>query len=185
MRTTQKELDQGKLDLNALLHGQEENNQLRIRSQSLASSLGLSNEKLRDELSREHMLRKQGEEALAQKEVELQELRGREAKMYWPKSARSLPQLSDSQLIQLAQPLTELIRQFSIKHFTGEAYHFTDGFHTRIWSHYMEPIRGDVDLETYLTHSTKTPSLVQALIWKVLIGMVFDKFLWAGDAKHI
>ncbi|KAL2802499.1 hypothetical protein BJX63DRAFT_108548 [Aspergillus granulosus] len=110
-----------------------------------------------------------------------------ENRKLWKQTARELRkatqiqgacQVTDSQLISSVQQLKYNIRNFAIQHFTG--IHGAR-FRREQFDAWVSPttlgMRAYID---YIQSPSQCSSIIQAILWRVLVKRVFDQFLWAG-----
>ncbi len=139
---------------------------------------------LETELKNEQARRAKTEEDLRHKSTEAKENLKR-----WRQTARELNDLrsqtqphyivTDEYLKDLALNLRYNIRTFAIQHFGGELSKKLRWEKTGCWDTYMAPIKG---CEKYLASAERSHSIIQAFIWGVIRGRIFDKFRWAGGS---
>jgi hypothetical protein len=145
-------------------------------------------QELKNDLEAERGFRQQAQDDLRQKSIEMEEIRKR-----WKQAARELGkcrsqsqgfyQITDNYLIELTIQLRYNIRSFAIQYFEGELRKAPKLEKTEYWKTYMEfTTRGAISCETYLLSQGKCPSIIQAFLWRFLVGQIFDNFRWAGDA---
>ena len=90
-----------------------------------------------------------------------------------------LEEVSDSDLIADAIDLRYNIRSFSMQYFSGQGskQHFT--LPSKSLSKYMRDATGGTDdYINYLVSSTQGPVIIQAFLWRVLVGEIFGHFCW-------
>ncbi|KAL4807450.1 hypothetical protein BDV18DRAFT_158668 [Aspergillus unguis] len=127
--------------------------------------------------------KEQAEAEIRQKNEELDALRKR-----WKQTARELDkvrsqsqafyQVTDNHLVDGATRLRYNVRNFAIQYFDGEAEVVRLVVESpRLWDKYVRVLGSDV--ERLLCE--RRPSVIQAIIWRFLVGQVFDNFRWAGQ----
>ncbi|KAF4338995.1 hypothetical protein FBEOM_7082 [Fusarium beomiforme] len=79
-------------------------------------------------------------------------------------SGQGFYQVTDEYLVELINHLRLAIRDFSIQYFDGQSLKRSK------FSGYMK----------YLRSPTKSPEVIQAFLWRVVVDEVFQKFEWLG-----
>ncbi|KAL2856683.1 hypothetical protein BJY01DRAFT_242727 [Aspergillus pseudoustus] len=112
-----------------------------------------------------------------------------ENRKLWKQTARELRkatqtqgtyQVTDSQLISSIQQLKYSIRNFAIQYFTGINGPRLHRDHFDAWvSPATLGTRAYVD---YIRSPSRCSSIIQAILWRILVKRIFDQFLWAGRA---
>jgi hypothetical protein len=127
---------------------------------------------------------------IARRTTDLEDLRKR-----WKQAARELDkarsqsqgfyQVTDNYLIDQTTQLRYNIRNFAIQYFGGELRKGRSKFETKpaYWDKYMMPTTaGDpLGCEVLMMSPERRPSVVEAFLWRFLVGHVFDQFRWAAD----
>ncbi|KAL4917370.1 hypothetical protein BDW62DRAFT_211229 [Aspergillus aurantiobrunneus] len=140
-------------------------------------------------LQAESTAKERAQQELTQKNHELDILRKR-----WKQAARELDkaksqsqgfyQVTDNYLVEMATQLRYNIRNFTILYFGGDVGGTGSGSgveKSKAWKTYMESTTPDpADFERFLA-SERRGCVVQACIWRFLVGQVFDRFRWAGE----
>ncbi|KAL3467111.1 hypothetical protein BJX64DRAFT_283836 [Aspergillus heterothallicus] len=113
-----------------------------------------------------------------------------ENRKLWKQTARELRkatqtqgvyQVTDSQLISSIQQLKYSIRNFAIQYFTG----VTNGarFQREQFDAWVSPTTlGTRAYVEYFRSPSRCSSIIQAMLWRLLVKRIFDQFLWAGRA---
>ncbi|RYP67403.1 hypothetical protein DL770_008630 [Monosporascus sp. CRB-9-2] len=146
-------------------------------------------QELQKMLEEERGSRKKAENELSQRNIELEDIRKR-----WKQAASELNklraqgqgfyQITDRYLIDLATQLRYNIRNFAIQYFGGDIRQKVKMEKTGYLKKYMQlTTPGSNGYEVYLHSPTKCPSIVQAFLWRILVGEIFDEFRWAGNAS--
>ncbi|KAL5338346.1 hypothetical protein BJX70DRAFT_366852 [Aspergillus crustosus] len=134
-------------------------------------------------------LREKAQQEVRQKNSDLDVLRKR-----WKQAARELDksrsqnqgfyQVTDNYLIELTSRLRYNVRNFAIQYFSGEVKMKTrlkPENKPKLWDTYMgatTPVPQDCEL---FLLSDRRPSVIQAFLWRFLVGAIFDNFRWAGE----
>ncbi|KAL3474036.1 hypothetical protein BJX99DRAFT_232293 [Aspergillus californicus] len=130
--------------------------------------------------------RNKAHQDIQQKNNELDSLRKR-----WKQAARELDksrsqnqgfyQVTDNYLIELTTRLRYNIRNFAIQYFGGELKASKPKLDKpKAWDPYMATTTQGSECEALL-FSERRPSVIQAFIWRFIVGQVFDNFRWAGE----
>ncbi|KAL2808091.1 hypothetical protein BJX63DRAFT_410501 [Aspergillus granulosus] len=93
-------------------------------------------------------------------------------------------QVTDNYLIDLTMQLRYNIRNFAIQYFGGELAKGKLNLESKpaYWDRYMAPTTpGNLDCEALIMSNERRPSVVQAFLWRFLVGHIFDQFRWAAD----
>ncbi|KAL4949242.1 hypothetical protein BDW69DRAFT_198241 [Aspergillus filifer] len=123
---------------------------------------------------------------LAKRTKELDDMRKR-----WKQAARELDKtqsqhqgfytVTDNYLIDLTTQLRYNIRNFAIQYFGSDGKKVGKFEKGKEWEKYMATTTPEPsDCEVFLL-SERRPSVIQAFIWRFLVGQVFDHFRWAGE----
>ncbi|CAM1509777.1 Fc.00g001120.m01.CDS01 [Cosmosporella sp. VM-42] len=101
------------------------------------------------------------------------------------RSGQGFYQVTDRELIDLIGRLRHDIRNFTIQHF-GE--HLPKRWTldlTKYHNRYLKRTTPDPkDYVRYLGEERTCPKIIQAFVWRVLVGEVFDQFHWMGDRAY-
>ncbi|KAL2834216.1 hypothetical protein BDW59DRAFT_44960 [Aspergillus cavernicola] len=99
------------------------------------------------------------------------------------KQAPALYQVTDSHLIGLIQQLRYSIRDFAVQYFTGIRQPMIPGDSIKIWNSCMVPTTpGTQAFREYIRSPSRCSSIIQGMLWKLLVTYVFGEFVWAGKA---
>ncbi|KAL4962024.1 uncharacterized protein BDV14DRAFT_112200 [Aspergillus stella-maris] len=124
---------------------------------------------------------------LAKRTKELDDMRKR-----WKQAARELDKtqsqnqgfytVTDNYLIDLTMQLRYNIRNFAIQYFGSDGKEKVGKFEKgKEWEKYMATTTPESsDCEVFLLSEWRS-SVIQAFIWRFLVGQVFDHFRWAGE----
>lgn len=94
---------------------------------------------------------------------------------------RRLPyQMTDSDLENEVMQLRYNIRNFAFQYFGDELPNRLLKKNSKLLKPFLELVLNENILLEYLSSSEKRPFIIQAYMWKVLNGRLFDTFLWAG-----
>ena len=144
--------------------------------------------KLQNDLTMERELREHAQLDLSQRNIDVEETR-----KLWKRAARELDrtrsqsqgfyQVTDPYLVGLTKQLRYNIQSFAIQYFAGERHNELQFEAPILWQSYMELATGrTTDYKFWLSSQDKCASIIQAFLWRVLVGKIFDRFRWAGDA---
>ncbi|KAF8853527.1 hypothetical protein BDZ45DRAFT_598493 [Acephala macrosclerotiorum] len=149
-------------------------------------------QQLHKELGEAQQYRTMLENELAEKNADLDEVR-----KGWRKAANKLNkirvhgqgfyQVTDQYLIDKTCNLRYNIRNFSIQYFEGELMEEVAAKPTKFLELYIQPTTpGTRMYEAFFDSPRRCPSLIQAFLWRVLVGSIFNQLRWAGDvAAHV
>ncbi|KAJ4253887.1 hypothetical protein NW762_010285 [Fusarium torreyae] len=91
-------------------------------------------------------------------------------------------QVTDEYLIELINHLRFVIRDFSIQFFDGRCLRNNQitYYSLRNYKDHLEGSGSDRAFSYYITSPANCYQLVQAFVWRVIVGEVFHKFEWVG-----
>lgn len=107
----------------------------------------------------------------------------------WKKAASQLDQvrsqgmgqyqLSDSDLTASVKRLRYDIRAFSVQYFAVNAPRQSGDVPTgNFWRYMYETTPGSDDYQAHLASETRGPIVIEAFLWRLLVGEIFGKFCW-------
>ncbi|KAL4880680.1 hypothetical protein BJY04DRAFT_218836 [Aspergillus karnatakaensis] len=155
---------------------QAEHVQLRKRIQEL--------ERLNDEeRARNKEIAGERDKAAAQAEENWKLWKSTARELRKAKHSPGLPQVTDSQLTGLIQQLRYSIRDFAVQYFTGISRSSFSNDWFDVWESCMIPTTPGTDMyEQYIRSPSRCSSVIQGMLWRLLVSKVFGNFVWAGKA---
>ncbi|KAB8272951.1 hypothetical protein BDV30DRAFT_211266 [Aspergillus minisclerotigenes] len=149
--------------------------QVKEREERLAEEI----KRLRNELQAERQKLKNAEESSRMQQKKYKQALIENNKLV--SQSQAFPLMTDSYLISQVEHLRQEIRNFAIQHYDGDTFNGPNkgNLDPAFWRHYMEPTTRTYAPEDYLEVSEMRPMVIEAFLWRVIVGEVFNNYWWA------
>ncbi|KAE8391658.1 hypothetical protein BDV23DRAFT_182245 [Aspergillus alliaceus] len=158
----------------------KDSNQLQAQVKEREERLAEEIKKLRNELQVEQQKLKNAEESSRVQQKKYKQALIENNKLI--SQSQPFPLVTDSYLISQVEHLRQEIRNFAIQHYDGDTFNGPNkgNLNPAFGRNCMEPTtRTSHAFQDYLDVSEMRPMIIEAFLWRVIVGVVFNNYWWA------